>query len=41
MTGYNYTSEINAEGLGLAGRYGLPKLFQGARNMRLAIRFIF
>jgi hypothetical protein len=27
--------------LTLSNRYGLPQVFQGARNMRLAIRFIF
>jgi hypothetical protein len=41
MTGYNYTSEINAEGITLASRYGLPQVFQGARQFRLAARFTF
>jgi hypothetical protein len=27
--------------LTLASRYGMPQVFQGARNMRLAIRFVF
>jgi outer membrane receptor protein involved in Fe transport len=41
MRGFNYVSEINAEKLTLANRYGLPQVFQGARNLRLAIRFTF
>ncbi len=52
MTGYNYASEINQEakppaqgGLGtnltLASRYGLPQVFQGARNMRFMLKFVF
>jgi outer membrane receptor protein involved in Fe transport len=41
MSGYDYVSEINAEKLTLAKRYGLPQVFQGARNLRLAVRFIF
>ena len=42
MRGFDYVSEINAEKqLTLASRYGLPQVFQQARNFRLAIRFVF
>jgi len=41
MSGYNYVSEINAEQITLASRYGLPQLFQQARNLRLVVRFVF
>ena len=41
MTGYDYVQEINAEKRTLASRYGLPIVFQGARNMRLAVKFTF
>ncbi len=41
MNGFDYTQEMNAESLTLASRYGLAQVFQGARNMRLAVRFVF
>jgi len=49
MNGYNYVDALNATGafagvsspLTLAARYGLPQVFQQARNMRLAVRFTF
>lgn len=49
MNGYNYVDALNATGsfsglqqkLTLASRYGLPNLFQQARNIRLALRFSF
>ena len=49
MKGYNYVDALNATGsfanvqapLTLASRYGLPNLYQLARNMRLALRFSF
>jgi hypothetical protein len=46
MRAYDYVSEINAEAkagsnLTLASRYGLPQIFQTARNFRLAVRFVF
>ncbi len=41
MTGYDYTQAINSAKLTLSDTYGKPILFQGARNMRLAIKFIF
>ena len=49
MKGYNYVDALNATGafanvqapLTLASRYGLPNLYQLARNMRLALRFTF
>ncbi len=49
MTAYNYQDALNGSGtfagvqspLTLASRYGLPVLFQQARNMRLAVRFTF
>src|SRR5262249_1721895 len=47
MSGYNYIDAINSTGafagvtnpLTLNRRYGMPYLFQQARNIRLAIRF--
>lgn len=49
MNGYNYVDALNGTGafagvqtpLTLASRYGMPQVFQGARSMRLAVRFIF
>ncbi|MCU1259564.1 MAG: TonB-dependent receptor, plug [Bryobacterales bacterium] len=49
MNGYNYVDALNGTGAfsgvqaptTLASRYGLPQVFQGARNMRLAVRFVF
>jgi hypothetical protein len=45
MTGYDYVAAANgANGnakLTMASRYGLPTVFQGARNMRLAVKFTF
>jgi hypothetical protein len=49
MNGYDYVAALNATGaftgvqspLTLASRYGLPSAFQTARNVRLAIRFVF
>ena len=49
MNGYNYMDALNGTGafagvqskLTLANRYGMPNLFQTARNMRLAVRFTF
>jgi hypothetical protein len=41
MRGFDYVSEINAEKLTLANRYGLAQVYQQARNIRLAIRFTF
>ena len=49
MNGYNYVDALNGTGafagvqspLTLASRYGLPQVFQGARNIRLAVRFTF
>ena len=49
MKGYNYVDALNGTGafanvqaaLTLASRYGLPQVFQTARNIRLAIRFTF
>jgi hypothetical protein len=49
MNGYNYMDALNATGafagvqskLTLASRYGLPQVYQGARNLRLALRFTF
>ncbi|MCX6616149.1 MAG: hypothetical protein NTZ98_08630, partial [Acidobacteria bacterium] len=34
------TTQIQAP-LTLASRYGLPQVYQGARNIRLALRFTF
>jgi hypothetical protein len=49
MKGYNYVDALNGKGafagrqapMTLAGRYGLPTVFQTARQIRLAVRFIF
>jgi outer membrane receptor protein involved in Fe transport len=49
MNGYNYVDAVNGAGafagvqtpLTFYSRYGMPTLFQTARNMRLAIRYIF
>ncbi len=41
MRGYDYVALTNAQKFALSNRYGLPQVFQGARNMRLAVRFIF
>jgi hypothetical protein len=49
MTGYNYMDALNGTGtfagvekaVTLQSRYGLPVIFQSARNMRLALRFTF
>jgi hypothetical protein len=49
LTGYNYVDALNGSGtfagvqspLTLASRYGLPQLYSGARNVRLAMRFTF
>jgi len=50
MNGFNYLDALNGTGafaggiqtpLTAASRYGMPVLFQGARNMRLQVRFTF
>ena len=49
MNGYNYIDALNGKGafagvqttLTLASRYGMPNLWQTARNLRLAVRFTF
>jgi hypothetical protein len=49
MNGYNYIDALNGAGafagvqskLTLASRYGMPNLWQTARNIRLAVRFTF
>jgi Carboxypeptidase regulatory-like domain/TonB dependent receptor/TonB-dependent Receptor Plug Domain len=49
MNGYNYIDALNGTGafagvqskLTLANRYGMPNLFQQARNLRLSVRFTF
>lgn len=49
MNGYNYTDAMNGTGsfataqspLTLSRQYGMPNLFQQARNIRLALRFTF
>ena len=49
MNGYNYVDALNGTGafaglqskLTVAGRYGLPNVFQTARNLRLSMRFTF
>jgi hypothetical protein len=49
MNGFNYLDALNGSGsfagtqskLTVASRYGLPQLFQGARTMRLQVRFTF
>ena len=48
LNGYNYVDALNGKGafagstpLTLASRYGMPQVFQGARVIRLAVRFTF
>src|SRR4029077_6770995 len=49
MNGYNYTDALNGKGafasiqspMTLASRYGLPNVFQTARQFRFTVRFIF
>ena len=49
MNGFNYIDALNGTGafagvqskLTLASRYGMPSSFQNARNIRLALRFVF
>jgi hypothetical protein len=49
MSGYNTLDALNATGpfagkqgvLTLASRYGMPQIFQTARQFRFAVRFIF
>ena len=49
MNGFNYVDALNGKGafagvqtpLTLASRYGLPQIYQGARTLRLALRFTF
>ena len=49
MNGYNYIDALNGKGafagvqspVTLANRYGLPQIFQLARNLRLSARFTF
>ena len=49
MNGYNYVDALNGKGafagkqapLTLASRYGSPQVYQGARNVRLSLRFTF
>jgi hypothetical protein len=49
MNGFNFADALNGTGafagvqspLTLANRYGMATVFQGARNMRLAVRFTF
>ena len=49
MNGYNYVDGLNAKGafagvqtpLTMASRYAMPQVFQGARNVRLQMRFTF
>jgi outer membrane receptor protein involved in Fe transport len=42
LTGYDTAAEATAQGGMVANsRYGLPFLFQGSRNLRLGIRFMF
>lgn len=48
LTGYSYVDALNAVGgpysggpLTMGNRYGLPQVYQGARNMRLGVRFTF
>jgi hypothetical protein len=49
MNGYNYVDALNGSGtfngvqspLTLARRYGMPNLFQQARNLRLSVKFSF
>ena len=42
LTGYDTAAEATSQGsMVVNSRYGLPFLFQGARNLRLGIRFVF
>jgi outer membrane receptor protein involved in Fe transport len=50
MSAYNYVDALNGTGafgggvqprLTLASRYGLPQIFQQARNLRIAVKFTF
>ena len=51
MTGYSYVDALNGTGAfggaaqqpaqALASRYGLAQTYQGARNMRISVRFVF
>ncbi len=49
MNGYIYIDALNGKGafagvqspVTLASRYGLPQLYQQARNIRLSVRFTF
>jgi hypothetical protein len=49
MKGHNYTDALNGKGaftgvqspMTLASRYGLPNVFQTARQFRFTARFIF
>lgn len=48
LNGYNYVDALNGKGafagstpLTLASRYGMSQVFQGARVIRLAVRFTF
>jgi hypothetical protein len=48
MNGFNYVDAVNGKGafttqspVTLAGRYGMPNVFQTARQIRLAVRFRF
>ena len=49
MNGFNFVDALNGTATfagvqsprTLASRYGMATVFQGARNMQLAIRFIF
>jgi hypothetical protein len=41
LTGYNVAAEATAENLVVNSKYGLPFLFQNARNLRLGVKFTF
>ncbi|HWE51220.1 MAG TPA: TonB-dependent receptor [Bryobacteraceae bacterium] len=49
MNGYNYIDALNGKGafagvqapVTLSNRYGLPQVYQAARNLRLSVRFTF
>jgi hypothetical protein len=41
LGGWDYKTEPNKEGLTLSSRYGMPVVYQYARTMQLAIKFIF
>jgi hypothetical protein len=41
LTGYDPIAQANSEGKILNSKYGKPILFQGARTMRLGVRFTF